>query len=256
MPLTQSVELGRRKDIGPMASTDLVARLAVGRVHGPYSATLRIWSPSGKSDVYASVRERAGDFKVSLHETGECNAGLTNQFAAQEADAVTAMGGSRHQSKWTRVMHAGSRVVTPLQFALPASELRTWRQSPVRDKTITWLNPPSLGRSIVVSCLFSGPGLSDDQWPGRRNGTHLVGSKVLPNGEKFWILWQDCQTTAHEQSMLAEARALMKQPGMVRFSRITDASPSAPRVLIFKEFRRDRLLVVLDAAAESAPPAP
>ena len=238
-----------------MASTDLVARLAVGRADGPYSATLRIWSPSGKSDVYASLRERAGDFKVSLHESGACNAGLTKQFAAQEVDAVIAMGGSRHQSKWTRVMHAGSRVVTPLQFALPASELRTWRQSPVRDTAVTWLDPPPLGRSIIVSCVFSGQVLSDDQWPGRRNGTHLVGSKLLSNGEKFWLLWQDCPTTAHEQSMLAEARTLMRQPGMVRFSRITDDSPPAPRVLIFKEFHWDRLLVVLDAAAEPAPPA-
>lgn len=243
-------------DIEPMIPTDLVARLAVGCADGPYSATLRIWSPSGKSDVYASVRECAGDFKVSLHESGECNAGLTKQFAAQEADAVTAMGGSRHQSNWTRVVHAGSWVVTPLQFALPASELRTWRQSPVRDTTITWLDPPPLGCSIIVSCVFSGRGLSDDQWPGRRNGTHLVGSKLLPNAEKFWLLWQNCPTTAHEQSMLAEARALMRRPGMVRFSRITDDSPPAPRVLIFKEFQRDRLLVVLDAAAESAPPAP
>ena len=243
-------------DSEPMTSTDFVARLAVGRADGPYSATLRIWSPSGKSDVYASVRERAGDFKISLHESGECNAGLTNQFAAQEADAVTAMGGSRHQSTWTRVMHAGLWVVTPLQFALPASELRTWRQSPVRGSTITWLDPPPLGCSIIVSYVFSGRGLSDDQWPGRRNGTHLVGSKLLPNGEKFWLLWQNCPTTAHEQSMLAEARALMRQPGMVRFSRITDDSPPAPRVLIFKEFQRDRLLIVLDAAAESAPPAP
>jgi hypothetical protein len=32
---------------------------------------------------------------------------------------------------------------------------------------------------------------------------------------------------------------------MVRFSGITEDSPAAPRVLIFKEFQQDRLLLVL-----------
>lgn len=237
-----------------MGVPDLVERLAVGLPDGPYSATLRIWTSPGKSDVYASVRERAGDFKVSLHESGTCNAGLTDQFANKEADAVTAIGGSRHQSTWTRAMHTGSRVVAPLQFAVPASELRTWRERPARDTTIMWLDPPSFGRSVIISCLFSGPVLTDDQWPGRQNGTQLIRSALLPNGEKFWLLWQDCPTSALEQSMLAEAHARLKQRGMVRFSKITDDSPPAPRILIFKEIPQDRSLVVLDAAADSDPP--
>lgn len=235
-----------------MGAPDLVERLAVGLPDGPYSATLRIWTSPGKSDVYASVRERAGDFKVSLHESGTCNAGLTNQFATKEADAVTAIGGSRHQSTWTRAMHTGSRIVAPLQFAVPASELRTWRERPARDTAIMWLGPPPFGCSVIISCLFSGPVLTDDQWPGRRNGTHLIRSTLLPNGEKFWLLWQECPTSALEHSMLAEARARLGQPGMVRFSTILDDSPPAPRVLIFKELPQDRSLVVLDAAADSA----
>jgi hypothetical protein len=239
-----------------MALKNLVVRLAVGNAEGPNSATIRIWSPTGKSDVFASVRERAGDFKVSLHESGECNAGLTKQFADKEAGALNAMGGSRHQSKWMRIRHAGLRVVTPLQFVLPASELRTWRQKHAQDTAITWIDPPPLGHSIVVSCVFSGQGLSDDQWPGRTNETHLVDSKLLPNGEKLWIFWQDCPTTTHEQSLLAEARTIMGQRRMVRFSGIADDSPPAPRILIFKEFQRDQLLLVLDAAEDSLAPIP
>lgn len=59
----------------------------------PLKKWSNIWSPPGKSDVYASVRERAGDFKISLHESGACNAGLTDQFAAKETDAIAAIGG-------------------------------------------------------------------------------------------------------------------------------------------------------------------
>ena len=59
-------------------------RVVVGRIYEPQSAVFRIWSPRGKSDVYAGVREITGEIKISLHETGECNAGLTTQFAMQE----------------------------------------------------------------------------------------------------------------------------------------------------------------------------
>src|SRR5271169_6032985 len=167
-------------------SDDFVVRVAVGHIKGSYSAIFRIWSPTGKSDVYASVRDIAGEIKISLHATGECNAGLTPQFAKQEASAVAAIGG-RHQSQWTRQLHVGSRVVTPLKFVIPASELRTWRVPPVETEKVTWLEPPTQGRSVIISCAFTGQSITDDKWPGHRNGTHLLGTRLLPNGEKFWL---------------------------------------------------------------------
>jgi hypothetical protein len=229
---------------------DFVVRVAVGNSDGPQSAVFRIWSPLGKSDVYASVRDIAGEIKISLHETGECNSGLTTQFAKQETAAVGAMGGSRHQSRWTRLTHVGSRMVVPLQFAIPASELRSWREEPIAvSKKVTWLDPPIQGRSIIITCAFTGQSIADDQWPGCSNGNHLLGIKLLPNGEKFWLFWQDCPASPVEQMILSEADAHMKRQKMVRFSKITDDTPPAPRCLIFREFIEDRLLVVLDAAA-------
>jgi len=229
---------------------DFVVRVAVGYLLGPQSAVFRIWSPLGKSDVYTSVRGIAGQIKISLHETGECNAGLTTPFAKREIAAVDVMGGSRHQSRWTRLKHVGSRVVVPLQFAIPASELRSSEAEPAAvNKKVTWLEPPKEGRSIIISCAFTGQSLADHEWPGRRNGTHLLGMKLLPNGEKFWLFWQDCPTGPVEQMIFSEAEAHMKRQKMVRFSGITDDTPPAPRRLIFKEFVEDQLLVVLDAAA-------
>ena len=230
---------------------DFVVRVAVGSLFGPHSAVFRVWSPLGKSDVYASVRGIAGEFKISLHETGDCTAGLTTQFAKQETAAVDAMGCSRHQSRWIRLKHVGSRMVVPLQFAIPASELRSIEsESVTASKQMTWLEPPEQGRSIIISCAFTGQSLTDDEWPGRRNGTHLLGIKLLPNSEKFWLFWQDCPTGPIEQMIFSEAEAHMKRQKMVRFSGITDDTPPAPRRLLLREFAEDRLLVVLDAAAQ------
>jgi len=233
-----------------MTSDDFVVRVAVGSPEGPHSAVFRIWSPAGKSDVYASVRDIAGAIKISLHESGECNAGLTFQFAKKETTAVAKIGGLRHQSKWTRLTHVGSHMVNPLQFAIPESELKNWRSAPLTANNITWLKPPDQGRSVIISCIFTGPCLEDDNWPGRHNGTQLLGSKLLPNSEKFWILYQNCPTSNLEQSILFEAQNHMKRQEMIRFSGITNETPPAPRNLIFKELFDEHLLVVLDAAAQ------
>ncbi|MCG8429637.1 MAG: hypothetical protein MJA29_00460 [Candidatus Omnitrophica bacterium] len=228
---------------------DFVARIAVGKAPIPLSAVFRIWSPNSKSDVYAAVRNIAGDIKISLHETGECNAGFTAQFAKKEMDAVGAMGGSRHQSQWWRQTLVGTSIVTPLTFVIPASELRMWREAPIETEEVTWVEPPGQGRSIIISCIFSGQSLPDDEWPERRNGTHLIGAKLLPNGEKFWLLWQDCSIGPMEKGILSEANALIKRQKPVRLSRIKGDTPQASRYLIFKEYPSDRLLIVLDAAA-------
>ena len=231
-----------------MPDGEFIARLAVGEPNGPSSGVLRIWSPKGKGDVYASMRSIAGQVKISLHESGSCIAGLTSQFAAKEVEAVAAMGGLRHQNKWTRIRHTGERVVTPLQFVVPESQLRLRPGETTADNEVERIKAPDSGRSIVISCIFSGQCLSNDNWPGRRNRTRLVGSKLLPNGEKFWLIWQDCPTTDLEQDILREAEAHAATTDMVPFSRPKEDTGSPERTLIFREFPEDRCLLVMDAA--------
>ena len=226
---------------------DFVARLAVGGSDEPRSGTFRVWSPKGKSDVYAGIRDIAGEIKISLHESGHCLAGLTHQFAAKEADAVTRLSGKRHQSTWTRPTHTGRSIVNPLQFSIPASELRQWENTSGDNKT-TWIDPPKSTHSIIVSCIFSGQTLSDAEWPGRQNRTHLVGTKLLPNGEKFWLVWQDCPTSDLEHNMILEAKARMAATKMIPFSHRGESSSPPTRSLIFKKCPNKALLLVLDAA--------
>ena len=227
---------------------EFTARLSVGRPDGPSSGVFRIWSPKGKSDVYASMRGIAGQVKISLHESGSCIAGLTREFAAKEVDAVAAMGGERHQSKWSRLRHTGKRIVTPLQFVVPESQLRLQSGETTSDTEIGWIKSPDSGRSIIISCIFSGQFLSNENWPGRLNRTRLVGSKLLPNGEKFWLIWQDCPTTDLEREVLREAEAHAARTDMVPFSRPQGDTGSPKRTLIFREFPEDRCLLVMDAA--------
>jgi len=228
---------------------NFVVRFAVGCLSGPRSAVFRVWSPSGKSDVYASVRNIAGEIKISLHGTGECNAGLTDQFAKKKEAAIEATGGSRHQSRWNRLKPDGFCVVVPLKLTIPASELRSRQEQPISTtENVTWLEPPKQGRTVIIYFAFTRKSLADSDWPGHLKGTHLLGTKLLPNGEKFWLFWQDCPIGPVEQTILSEAQTHMKQQRMVPFSSTTDYTQPTSRHLIFREFFEDSLLVVLDAA--------
>ena len=241
-----SAELRTTRHVMPDGA--FIARLSVGRLNGPSSGVLRIWSPKGKSDVYASMRAIAGQVKISLHESGSCIAGLTKQFAEKEVDAVATMGGQRHQSKWTRRRHTGERFVTPLQFVVPESQLRSRSGEATTEKNVKRIKPPGSGRSIIISCMFSGQRRLNDNWPGRQKRARLIGSKLLPNREKFWLIWQDCPTTELEREILREAEAHAARTDMVPFSRPREDTGSPERTLIFREFFDDRRLLVMDAA--------
>jgi len=235
-----------------MSSSDYVIRLAVGHKEGPNSASLRIWSPKGKSDVYAGIRERAGDMKFSLHESGECNAGLTAQFSKQETEAIAAMGGSRHQSRWVRARPTGFQIIIPLQFIFPSSELRKWKLSTVKDNKTLWISPPKEGHSIYVSIAFSSQEIADHKWPGIDGGTNLIDSKLLPHGDKVWVLWKDYPTTDAVRAMFSRARRHKQETQPVLFSDSTGDLSEGPRSLIIEGHNdhQDRLIVI-DAATES-----
>lgn len=232
-------------------SDDFTVRVGVGTLEGLHSSIFRFWSNPGQSDVYLGVRDFASEIKVSLHESGECNAGLTDQFAEQEKSAVAAIGGSRHHSQWRRLKHVGKKVVVPLQCAIPSSELRIFEIKKVGvSKKIIWLEPPKQDRSIIISCAFSGQSLSDDAWPGKKNGTSLLGIKDLPNKEKFWLFYQECPTDKIEYQIIAEAEEHMQKQKMVRFTKTISESGSVGRRLIFREFFNHQMLIMLDKAVD------
>ena len=42
------------------------------------------------SDVYVCCREMKGDFKISLHKSGECNAGFTQEYERKHLQPYSA----------------------------------------------------------------------------------------------------------------------------------------------------------------------
>jgi hypothetical protein len=91
--------------------------------------------------------------------------------------------------------------------------------------------------------------VEDATWPGKANGTQLIGTKILPNGEKFWLLWQDCPTSERELSMMRSARDRLAREQMLPFKSTGDSKEAIARMLVFEEDKPQPVLVVLDMAA-------
>lgn len=208
-------------------------RLAVGNPLGPNSVSVKFWTVPRKSDVYVAIREIGEAVKVSLHESGECHAGLTERMAAREPEVVERLGGSRHQHVWQRRTHLGSQECGALHVCFPASELRHWRTVPAPTSGIHWISAPPPDFSLIATCYFTGSLRDDSSWPRRHFGSQLLSSTVLPNGEKVWIVTEQRPTTAIELRALAEAATRKNEADIVPFRSDLRASQLGPRTTAF-----------------------
>ena len=160
-------------------------------------------------------------------------------MARNDQPFIARLGGSRHQHRWTRRTHLGSQTAAAAHICFPSSELRAWRKNDVASSAIEWLPPPAEGRSVIVHCVFSGSLRDDSRWPGRENGLKFLRSTLLPNGEKFWIVWEDLETTPVERSIIRQTHEKRAAEPMVEFTKPIEAGDGGARAVAFginKEF--------------------
>ena len=102
-----------------------VVRFAVGGADEPRSLVWRVWTTKGKSDLYISGRLQGGDWKVSLHESGDWRFALTREFSqAQGMDERLIF------EKWERPQPLREGVTPAFEIMVPSSlatALAAWR---------------------------------------------------------------------------------------------------------------------------------
>ena len=210
---------------------DLVIRIGVGSRDGPKSGVWRIWVGKGKSDVYVAVRSYAGIFKVSLHQTGECNVSLTSQFAEKNPSALSKLSGSRHFDKWRRVTHSGSQLSIPFRLVFPGSELRQISTPDDQDPAVQWIEPPASNYSVDVAVVFTGQCYGKGDWPLRQQGARLLGSFQLPNGEVLWLLYLSSPTFEFVADDIRRTRQQVREKGSVTIGDL-DLNSSTASIVI------------------------
>ncbi len=180
-------------------------RFAVGEPLGRRSGVWRVWH-SGE-DVYVMARSLAGVIKASLHESGDCVAGFTSEFAPQaRALGMLAHGASRQTISWAR-RPLNEALSLLLRIAFPESGLAPLGDPKLGSKATTWIPSPPVGQIAEVSFLVGAPGIVFPTWPGSNSmGTQLIGRFILSSGEFLHIVWRHTNEAGMD-GQLAEWRA-------------------------------------------------
>lgn len=177
-----------------------VVRFAVGGPDEPRSLVWRVWTTKGKSDVYISGRLQGGDWKVSLHESGDWRFALTREFTEKRGSdsRVTFEQWKRPQPLREGVTTAFEIVVPSAELALPPRPLPEDRKK--HTKNVTWFPPAPEGCSTHFIVMYTEPG-----WPAPKAAPHILSIFTLPDGRTVSIVVLE-QAIPQDQQEKIEAK--------------------------------------------------
>ncbi|HUV52799.1 MAG TPA: hypothetical protein VMW64_06970 [Dehalococcoidia bacterium] len=165
-----------------------VCRFIVRSEEGKRSGLWLIWTSTGgkKSDIYVTVRPLAGRLKVSIHESGQCQASFNREFISEIEDLGTWTRNSRHLLKWSmRELAPGVALAT--RIIVPTSELTEIPISP--KKLVVSVPAAPFGKAVEFALLLTEPRAKVTGWPGKRSmATQLVTKMLLANGNILWVV--------------------------------------------------------------------
>lgn len=204
-------------------------RFAVRSDDGRRSGIWKIWSQGKCGDVYVLCREMKGDFKISLHASGQCQGSFTQEYERKPHEYGAWRTGDRHIERWA-IQRPVRRAVLSARILFPVTELRHLdERPPLRGKPVEWLKAPSGDKVVVVEVVLafgSQLSITDDC---RRT----VGGWELANGESAWVVHRVDVTPDSIKAAIAEYRS--SAPLWLKLDKRADwdASHSQGRILIF-----------------------
>lgn len=176
-----------------------VVRFGVRDSQGRRAATWRCWT-NGSTDpsFYVGCRSLGGDFKLSFHGTGECNVSFTKAtYDSNFADATRPE--SRYLEWWQRPNPLAPGVILGCRIYVPGASPSIFGNA---ESSVFWVGDAGAGRAIEF-LIFVTSGPDEDRWPGQRSmNTQLVGTYLLPNRERVWVVFRDTpfQMSGQQQS--------------------------------------------------------
>lgn len=224
-------------------------RFVVGTPGGLRSSTWKCWTPAGgKSDVYLGARSIASAFKISLHESGSWQVGLTSKAE----DKLKAEGrwteGSRHAALFSRPTETAPGCLLAFRVLVPESAVSIDSAVESLPKDLIWIPPPQPDRAVEIALIMTAPGTQTDGWPGRRAmSTGLVGGFPLDSGEHLWLVHREVPIPAipPAQARISRFEPAPEYSQPLENARVlvgidVDGAPSAVMECRVKDTRFDR----------------
>jgi len=162
---------------------------------GDRAATWKCWSPPAKNDVYLACRELRGTLKTSLHESGRWHVAYSAKFFDENVPVEHRYDDGRFVEKWARpaVMAPG----VTLAYRIVTSGMSCTTKETLPKSVHVVPAPIAAGRAVEFDIiLVDHPTVDADGWPGKNQGTRLVGSYGLGDGASvFVVCWEIAMPT-------------------------------------------------------------
>jgi len=183
-----------------MTSNDAV-RVAFGSPEAPLSGAWRFWVNG--SDVYLSIREQGGIWKMSLHESGEWFWAFTRESGIKVTDRPD----TRRGKEWTRAPEFKPGWVLAAAISVPRADDK--HDLPVLDgvhkfDSVIWLEEPEIGWEVQLVLLFAADQEADPERDLGESGA--IVKFDLDNGEALWLMAQKRRMTAEEIRTIVRIR--------------------------------------------------
>ncbi|MBK6796470.1 MAG: hypothetical protein IPG76_06690 [Acidobacteria bacterium] len=153
------------------------------------AATWKLWTPSGKSDVYLACRPLGGALKASLHQSGNWHVAYNKVFFTENVEGEVLGKKDRFITKWSRPTTIALGVILAFRIITPFSAVTT----PVigEEKEMTWLPNCPEPQATEIDIFIVSPTTPVTGWPGKNKmETQLVGAYILANGESVWAVYR------------------------------------------------------------------
>jgi hypothetical protein len=163
-------------------------RFGISDGSGHRAATWKLWTPSGKSDIYLACRVLGGKLKASLHQSGNWHVAYSPTAFEEDVQGAIPTQSDRFLEKWPRPTTIAPGVTLAFRIVTPHSAV-TSRISQ-EDQNITWIPNCSPPRATEIDIMIVAPTTPVIGWPGKNKmGTKLIGSYPLTNGESVWAVY-------------------------------------------------------------------
>ena len=137
-------------------------------------------------------RSLAGAYKISLHETGSWQVGLTSQVKRKLQTEGRWTGGSRLAGQFSPPTETAPGCLLAFRVLVPASAVSIDSAVESLREDLIWIPPPQEDRAVEIALIMTAPGAQTDGWPGRRAmSTGLVGDFPLDSDEHLWLVHRE-----------------------------------------------------------------
>lgn len=228
-----------------------VFRFGAKMPSGVRSLVWRLWAD--RNEIYLGARWASGFMKASLHSSGTCQVSISSPYHQELIRHGIWSRQSRHFDRWQRsapVPTGGA--LCPLRVYIPVSELRVFGGEAREGSKVHWLTAKRVDSVIEVSAVLSGYPISKTRWPGKEQGTQILWSRKLPNGESAALVYLDMQSwESLEDTVRSAKNSAIKGPIQIfdpAVDKVDLSTPELRTVIGGEDNRGTRLLI--EAATE------